>query len=82
MAYTTIRDAELRERFEAPERYAGYSVRDPQGRKIGNLEALLVNERQEPEYVRVRIDFLEFRTVLLPARAVAVDEERRALMLQ
>lgn len=71
-----------RERFEAPERYVGYAARDPQGRKIGDLEALHVNERQEPEYVRLRIGFLEFGTVLLPARAVAVDEERRALMLQ
>lgn len=82
MAYTTIKGGELRERFEAPERYAGYSVRDPQGRKIGNLEALLVDEYQGPEYVRVRIGFLEFRTVLLPAHTVAVDEERRVLVLQ
>lgn len=82
MDYTTIKGGELRERFEAPKRYAGYAVRDPQGRKIGNLEALLVNEHQEPEYVRVRIDFLELRTVLIPVRSVAVNEGRRALVLQ
>jgi hypothetical protein len=82
MAYTTIKGGELREWFEAPERYAGYAVRDPQGRKIGNLEALLVNEYQEPQYVRVRIDFLELRTVLIPVRSVAVNEGRRALVLQ
>ena len=82
MAHETIEGGKLRERFEAPERYAGYAVRDPLGRKIGNLEALLVNEYQEPEYVRVRIDFLEFGTVLLPVLAVAVDEGRRALVLQ
>lgn len=82
MAYTTIRGEEVRERFEAPERYAGYAVRDPQGQKIGNLEALLVNEHQEPVYLRVRIDFLEFRTVLIPVRSVAVNEGQRALVLQ
>ena len=82
MAYMTIEGGELRERFEAPERYAGYAVRDPQGRKIGNLEALLVGECQGPEYLRVRIGFLEFRTVLIPARTVAVNEQRRALVLQ
>lgn len=77
-----IECGEIRERFEEPERYSGYAVRDPQGRKIGNLEALLVNEHQEPAYVRVRIGFLEFRTVLIPVRVVAVNEERNALVLQ
>ena len=71
-----------RERFEAPERYAGYAVRDPTGRKIGNLEKLFVNEHQEPEYASVRIGFFEFRTVLIPVQFVAVDEKRRALVLQ
>ena len=82
MAFAKIRGVELCERFEAPQRYTGYAVCDPQGRKIGNLERLLVNEYQEPEYVRVRISLLEFKTVLLPVHAVAVDESRRALVLQ
>ena len=76
------RRASYRERFEAPERYAGYTVRDPLGRKIGNLEELFVNARQEPEYASVRIGLLEFRTVLIPVQSVAVDEGRRALVLQ
>ncbi len=70
------------ERFEAPERYAGYAVRDPVGRRIGSLEKLFVNAHQEPEYASVRIGFFEFRTVLIPVQAVALDEERRALVLQ
>lgn len=82
MSYEMIKGGGLRERFEAPERYAGYAVRDPLGRKVGNLERLFVNEHQEPEYVLVRIDFLELRTVLLPVMAVAVDEGQRALVLQ
>ena len=71
-----------RERFEAPERYAGYAVCDHVGRKIGNLEKLFVNAHQEPEYASVRIGFFEFRTVLIPVQFVAVDEERRTLVLQ
>lgn len=82
MAYTTIRGRKILERLEEPERYAGYAVCDPQGRKIGRLAALQVNEHLEPEYVTVRIDFLEFRTVLIPVLVVAVDEARRALVLQ
>jgi hypothetical protein len=82
MANTTIKGVEPRERFEAPERYAGYAVRDPQGRKIGNLEALLVDEHQEPEYIWIRIGFLEFRTILIPVHTVAVDEECHTLVLQ
>ena len=82
MAYTMIKGRELRGWFEAPDSYTRYAVHDPQGCKIGNLEALLFNEHQEPEYVRVTIGFLEFRTVLIPVQAVAVDEGRRALVLQ
>jgi hypothetical protein len=82
MPYTMMKPGGPHGRFEAPERYAGYAVCDPRGRKIGNLEALFVNARQEPEYVSVRIGLLEFRTVLIPVLAVAVDEERRALVLQ
>ncbi len=81
MAYVANKEG-LRERLEEPERYAGYAVRDPVGRKIGNLEKLFVNADQEPEYASVRIGFFEFRTVLIPVQAVAVDEKRRALVLQ
>jgi hypothetical protein len=72
----------LRERFEAPEEYVGYVVCDPLGQKIGKLEKLFVNAHQEPEYVRVTLGFFEFRTALIPVQAVAVDEGRRALLLQ
>ena len=82
MAYTLPKRGELRERFEVPERYVGYAVCDPQGRKIGNLETIFVNAHQEPEYVKVRIGLLDFKTVLIPVLAVAVDEGRRALVLQ
>ncbi len=65
-----------------PERYAGYAVCDPQGRKIGCAEQFFVNGSGEPEYIRVKMGLLGFKTVLIPVQAVAADEERRTLVLQ
>ena len=64
------------------EDYAGYAVCDPQGHKIGRAEKLFLNGRGEPEYVRVKLGLFGIKTVLIPVQTVAVDEERRALVLQ
>lgn len=64
-----------------PEGYAGYGVYDPRGCKIGNVKAIFVNERGEPEYVRTKMGFLGTRYVLIPVCSVSVDEERRAITL-
>jgi hypothetical protein len=40
---TAIDRGESGDRFEAPEEYAGYEVRDPLKRKIGSVEKLFVN---------------------------------------
>jgi hypothetical protein len=66
--------------IRAPEEYAGYTVCDPRGQKIGRAERLFVNGRGEPEYIRVKAGL--FKTVLIPVQTVAADEERRALVLQ
>ena len=79
MPYTTTKGAKILERLENPERYAGHAVCDPQGRKIGRLEALLVNEHKVPADVRARIDSLEVRTVLIPVGVVARNERRCAV---
>jgi hypothetical protein len=63
-----------------PEEYAGYTVCDPRGQKIGRAERLFLNGRGEPEYIKVKAGL--FKTVLIPVQAVAADEERRALILQ
>jgi hypothetical protein len=73
---------ETRERFERPEEYAGYAVCDPLGEKVGSVEELFVNGSGEPEYVKVRMGLLGLRSVLLPVLYVAVDEKRRALLLE
>ncbi len=62
--------------------YVGYTVCDPRGQKIGRAEKLFLNGSGEPEYIRVKMGLLGFKTVLIPVQAVAADEERRALVLQ
>ncbi len=78
--YTAVSRGETGGSIRAPEEYAGYSVCDPRGQKIGRAERLFVNGRGEPEYIRVKMGL--FKTVLIPVQTVAADEERRALVLQ
>lgn len=74
--------AKLRDRFARPEEYVGYRVRDPLGQKVGSVERLFVNDRGEPEYIRVKIGLFGLKSVLLPVEGVAVEEERRVLLLK
>jgi hypothetical protein len=46
------------------------------------VEKLFVNWNGEPEYIRVRMGFFGFKSVLLPVQNVAVHEQRRILVLQ
>jgi hypothetical protein len=70
------------ERFETQEDCAGYSVRDPRGRKLGRLRRLYLNDRGGPEYAEVGVGLFGLRAVLIPILAVAVDETRRVLVLE
>ena len=82
MSSSVTRAAELREWFERPEEYVGYALCDPLGKKVGSVEKIFVNGGGEPEYVRVKVGLLGLRSVLLPVEHVAVEEERRALLLK
>ncbi len=82
MSESITHAAELKDRFEEPEEYAGYELCDPLGQKVGSVEKLFVNSRGEPEYIRVRMGLLGLRSVLLPVENVAVDEKRRVLLLK
>jgi hypothetical protein len=62
--------------------YAGYMVCDPRGQKIGRVEKLFLNGSGEPEYIRVKVGLLGFKTVLIPVQTLDADEERRVLVLQ
>jgi hypothetical protein len=68
--------------IRSAEDYAGYTICDPRGQKIGRIEKLFMNESGEPEYIRVKMGFFGLRIVLIPVQSVAADEERRALILQ
>jgi hypothetical protein len=83
MAHTVVTHNELRDRFDAPERYVGYKVLDPEGRSIGRVEVIFTNARDEPEYVNVRLGFFGLRSVLIPvAGSVLVEREQRALIFE
>lgn len=82
MTYTAANHGKLGNRFEAPVEYVGYKLHDPLGKKIGSVRELFLNDNDEPEYIRVKIGFLGSRTVLIPVESVAVNEERRFLVLR
>ena len=66
----------------AIEECAGYVVCDPRRQKIGRAESFFLNGSGEPEYIRVKIGLFGLKRVLIPVQTVAVDKERRALVLQ
>jgi hypothetical protein len=68
--------------IQTAEHYAKYKVCDPSRRRIGRTERVFANGRGEPEYIRVKMGLFGLKTVLLPVRSIAVDEERRALVLK
>lgn len=71
-----------RSRIENPEEYAGYNALDVRGERIGKVEEIFVNDRDEPEYLRVRVRFPGFRSFLLPVETLAVNEERGEVLLE
>jgi hypothetical protein len=83
MSNTTVTREELYYQFEAPDKYVGYKVLDPEGRRVGRVDKIFTNARDEPEYVRVRVGFFGLRAVLIPvAGFVLVEREQRALILE
>jgi hypothetical protein len=80
--YTAVSRNEHGDSIWTLEGYAGYTVHDPRGQKTVRAEKFFPNGSGEPEYIRVKTGLLEFKRVLIPVRAVAVREERRALVLQ
>ena len=65
-----------------PKDYAGYGVRDPEGRKIGTARQVFANGRGEPEYIRVKMGLLGLRSALIPVGFVRIDEHQRHFTLQ
>ena len=73
---------ERSDRFTAIEdRYAGYTVYDPDGDKIGKVDDLFVDENDQPEYIGVKIGLLETRSTLIPWQMVEVREADSTLIV-
>lgn len=62
---------------ELEEHYAGYEVYDRNGEKIGNVDVIFVDERDDPEYIGVKTGFLGTKSTLIPMDAIRIDERRR-----
>ena len=81
MSNTTVDPSRPGDLLPTPGECVGYEVLDPLGQKIGTADELFVNANDEPEYVRIRMGFLGLKSVLLPVETVAVDRQRRTLIL-
>lgn len=79
---TAVNRGGLGYQFETPAEYVGYSLHDPLDKRIGSVQELFLNDNDEPEYIRVKMGFLGFKSVLIPVETVAVNEERRSLILR
>ena len=65
------------DRFTAVEdEYAGYTVRDPNGEKIGKVDDLFLDENDQPEYIGVKMGFFGTRSTLVPLDACTVDKSQ------
>ncbi len=67
---------ERNDRFTADEDYAGYTVHDNNGEKIGKVDDLFLDENDQPEYFGVKMGFLGTSSTLIPADIANIDRER------
>jgi uncharacterized protein (TIGR02271 family) len=66
---------ERTDRFTAIEdRFAGYTVYDQAGEKIGKVDDLFVDESDQPEYIGVKMGFFGTSSTLIPWQLATVDE--------
>ena len=68
---------ENRTDLSAENRYAGYTVCDYTGEKIGKVDEFFIDGDDHTEYISVKIDFLEPRSTLIPVDVTRVNEQRR-----
>src|ERR687898_1948227 len=65
------------DRFTAVEdKYAGHTVVDESGTKIGNVDDLFLDENDQPEYFGVKMGFLGTSSTLIPADIATINNER------
>ena len=56
--------------------YAGYTVMDQGGSKIGKVDDLFLDENNQTEYIGVKMGFLGTKSTLIPTEIATVDKER------
>jgi uncharacterized protein (TIGR02271 family) len=56
------------------DQYAGYTVYDNAGGKIGKVDDLFLDENDRPEYIGVKMGFLGTKSTIIPMDAATVDE--------
>jgi uncharacterized protein (TIGR02271 family) len=61
------------------DQYAGYTVYDRDGSKIGKVDDLFVDENDQPEYIGVKLGFLGTRSTLIPMEIATTDETNGAI---
>ena len=68
---------ERSDRFTAIEdQYAGYTVVDEGGSKIGKVDDLFLDESDQPEYFGVKMGFLGTSSTLIPADIATINNEQ------
>jgi uncharacterized protein (TIGR02271 family) len=68
---------ERSDRFTAIEdQYAGYTVVDQSGSKIGKVDDLFLDENDQPEYFGVKMGFLGTSSTLIPADITTINNEQ------
>jgi uncharacterized protein (TIGR02271 family) len=68
---------ERSDRFTAIEdQYAGYTVVDEGGSKIGKVDDLFLDESDQPEYFGVKMGFLGTSSTLIPADISTINNEQ------
>ncbi len=72
--------AERADRFVGAEAFEGYEVHDRDGEKIGKVEDLFVNEKDEPEYLGVKMGLFGISgTTLVPWKVCRRDEAQERI---
>src|SRR4028118_2419593 len=56
------------------DRYAGYTVHDNAGSKIGKVDDLFLDENDSPEYIGVKMGLLGTSSTLIPMELATTDE--------
>ncbi len=58
------------------DQYAGYTVMDQNGSKIGKVDDLFLDEQDQPEYFGVKMGFLGSSSTLIPADITTINNEQ------